>query len=405
MEISIFSGGRGNKNFFKAFSNKKCSYKLNVIVNGLDDGASTGDIRRLMDYKIHGISDFLKTITAFSDNSFVDIMELRFPMNNNFLEKINMISDVYQFLEKNIIPDFFINSKFKPTKTQLEFIKENLFVFLDYVYKSREEIVDLSDYKIGNIIFASLLIKNNLDFKASIDSFSELCGVKSNIKVIEAAKFPLNLIGILKNGTLLPNEASVVLSRTNDLIYKTYQITNPLSLNQIRKISSLEKDKKIDYLNKIEMITDANNDVLDSLENSDLIIYGSGTPYSSILPSLEYVGITNKIINNNCPKVLIANLKKETDNFFGTSSLINDIIKFLNKSASKKHDPKNYISHVLVSNNNDGEDKIVSDIKVIKDKFPWINIIEDNFNDLENIGTHNGFKVLSSIKSILKKNK
>ena len=245
MKISIFSGGRGNKNLFKAFTKEQCKHELNVIVNGLDDGASTGDIRRLMDYKVHGISDFLKTITTFSNDPFIDIMQVRFPMNGSFLEKIKMISTVYQFLEHNITPDFLTSSKLSPTESQLEFIKEYLFIFIDYAYKSREEIVDLSDYKVGNIIFASILIKNNLAFKASIKQFCKLCNIKSNINIVEAAKFPLYLIGLLKNGTLLPNEASVVLSRTNDLIYKTYQITNPLSLNQIRKISSIEKNKKI----------------------------------------------------------------------------------------------------------------------------------------------------------------
>ena len=402
MKISIFSGGRGNKNLFKAFTKEQNKHELNVIVNGLDDGASTGDIRRLMDYKIHGISDFLKTITAFSNDPFIDIMELRFPSNDSFLDKIKMISTVYQFLEQNLVPEFLINSNIKPTESQILFVKENLLNFIDYVYKSREEIVDLSDYKVGNIIFASFLIKNNLDFNESIKKFCELCDIKSNVKILEAAKLPLNLVGILKNGTLLPNEASVVLSRTNDLIYKTYQITNPLSLNQIRKISSVEKDDKIQYLNALETRIEANIEVLNSLENSDIIIYGSGTPYSSILPSLEYIGVADKIASKSCPKLLIANLQKETDNYIGTSSLIEDIILFLNKSSDFSYESKSFITHVLVSNNNTIDNKIDSDVELLKNKFPWITIIEDEFNDLNNKATHNGSKVLSSILNLKK---
>ncbi|MDC3077491.1 2-phospho-L-lactate transferase CofD family protein [Flavobacteriales bacterium] len=400
MKISIFSGGRGNKNLFQAFAKQQCEHELNVIVNGLDDGASTGDIRRLMDYKIHGISDFLKTITAFSNDPFIDVMKVRFPKNSNFLEKIKMISNIYQFLEQNITPKFLTNLKTKTTESQLEFIKENLLTFIENVYKFREEIVDLSDYKIGNIIFASLLINNNLDFKASIKKFCKICNIQSNVNILEATKLPLNLVGILKNGTLLPNEASVVLSRTTDLIQRTYQINNPLSLNQIRKISSLEKNDKIQYLNTLETTTDSNIEVLNSLESSDLIIYGSGTPYSSILPSLEYLGVADKIASNNCSKILIANLQKETDNFLGTSSLIEDIIKFLTKSSTLKHDPKDFITHILVSNNNEIENKIVFDIQELKIKFPWITIIEDDFNDPNIKGTHNGSKVLDSILNI-----
>jgi len=400
MKISIFSGGRGNKNLFKAYAKEQNNHELNVIVNGLDDGASTGDIRRLMDYKVHGISDFLKTITAFSNDPFIDIMELRFPKNSNLSEKLKMISNIYQFLEKNVVPQFLLDSKLKPIESQLFLIKENLLTFIDYAYKSREEIVDLSDYKIGNIIFASLLIKNSLDFDFSIKKFSELCNITANVKFLEATKLPLYLVGLLKNGTLLPNEASVVLTRTNDLIYKTYQINNPLSLNQIRKISSLEKDDKIEYLSALETNINANIEVLNSLENSDLIIYGSGTPYSSILPSLEYIGVADKIASNNCPKILIANLQKETDNYLGTSSLVDDIIKFLNKSSLADNNSKDFITHILVSNNNEVENQIVSDIEVIRTKFPWIKIIEGDFNHPNIKGTHDGSKVLRSITKI-----
>ena len=395
MKISIFSGGRGNKNLFEAFTKEQCKHELNVIVNGLDDGASTGDIRRLMDYKIHGISDFLKTITAFSNDPFIDVMEVRFPKNDNFLDKIKMISTIYQFLEQNITPEFLTNSHTKPTDSQLVFIKENLLIFIENVYKS-----PLFNVRVGSLIFASLLINSNLDFKVSIKKFCKICNIKSNVNILEAAKFPLNLVGILKNGTLLPNEASVVLSRTTDLIHKTYQITNPLSLNQIRKISSLEKKDKIQYLNTLETTTDANVEVVNSLGSSDLIVYGSGTPYSSILPSLEYLGVADKIASNNCPKILIANLQKETDNFLGTSSLIEDIIKFLTKSSALKHDPKDLITHILVSNNNEIENKIVFDVQELKIKFPWITIIEDDFNDPNIKGTHNGSKVLESILNI-----
>ena len=33
MNISIFSGGRGNKNLFRAFAEDECDTKLSVLVN------------------------------------------------------------------------------------------------------------------------------------------------------------------------------------------------------------------------------------------------------------------------------------------------------------------------------------------------------------------------------------
>ena len=48
--ILLFSGGRGTKNLLNASIEniKECQFNLNIIVNGLDDGASTGRIRYLL---------------------------------------------------------------------------------------------------------------------------------------------------------------------------------------------------------------------------------------------------------------------------------------------------------------------------------------------------------------------
>ena len=62
--LTIFSR-RGNKNLFKELIKEVKFDNLSVIINGLDDGASTGEIRRLFNYQAHGISDFLKAITSF----------------------------------------------------------------------------------------------------------------------------------------------------------------------------------------------------------------------------------------------------------------------------------------------------------------------------------------------------
>ena len=88
-KVIIFSGGRGNKNLFFAMKKQMNDInELSVIINGLDDGASTGEIRRLFHYKAHGISDFLKAILSLSPNQkLINAMEARFPMVNSFEER------------------------------------------------------------------------------------------------------------------------------------------------------------------------------------------------------------------------------------------------------------------------------------------------------------------------------
>ena len=52
-----------------------------MIVNGLDDGASTGAIREMFGDNSHGISDFLKVAVAMSPNGeLVSFLNERFPV-------------------------------------------------------------------------------------------------------------------------------------------------------------------------------------------------------------------------------------------------------------------------------------------------------------------------------------
>ena len=82
-------------------------------------------------------------------------------------------------------------------------------------------LLNYSDFKIGNILFSLFLIKNKFNFENAIYDFKELLGVSKNFEIFENTKQIGFLCGILKNGVLLPNESSVVLTRSNDFIEKT----------------------------------------------------------------------------------------------------------------------------------------------------------------------------------------
>ena len=101
MGIILFSGGRGNRNLLEAFSSD-CSNKfpqIEVIINGLDDGASTGAIRELFDNNVHGISDFLKVSLAMSDRKGLSsILEERFPQFEYSEDYLSSSKDLYNFL-------------------------------------------------------------------------------------------------------------------------------------------------------------------------------------------------------------------------------------------------------------------------------------------------------------------
>ncbi|MBJ11490.1 MAG: hypothetical protein CMG62_00205 [Candidatus Marinimicrobia bacterium] len=406
IDIVIFAGGRGNKNLF--FEMKKRMKKINqlsVIINGLDDGASTGEIRRLFHYKAHGISDFLKAILSLSPNQkLINAMEARFPMVNSFEERLLLYRNLHKMLYKNFLPKYFSSLSELPEKTKKTIIKKFI-IFFDYFYQNRDEIIDIEDFKIGNILFGAMLVENHLDFNKAINSFSKFCNLNKNIRIYENTNSVRYLSGLLKNGTLLPNEASVVLTRTTDSIKDIYQMTNPITMNQIRKLSSIEIDDKIDFLKSLRNIPTYNQDIKEKILNGDIIVYGSGTPYSSILPSLETKGIADLIIKNKAPKVMIANLKKETNNFLSVSDLVNDLYKYLNRSTSKRLNKKDLLTHLIVNDSTYEEsNSITLDEEKILNQCPWLTIIKGNFSDPLNSYAHNGKNVLKALLKIANNN-
>ena len=385
--ILLFSGGRGTKNLLNASIEniKECQFNLNIIVNGLDDGASTGRIRYLLNEETHGISDFLKVIVSLSQEThLVEAFNRRFPFYNDIEDERKTEENLKEFISGEapleIINDISLED------AQISIIKSGIKVFIEY-FETNSIKLSLSDFKIGNIIFATEIIKSGYNFSKAIDS----------------CETPAYLCGILKQGIFLPNEASVVLSRTSDYIEDIYQLDKSLTGEEIREICSLERDQKKKYLSSIETSFFASNKALNAIRESDVIVFGAGTPFSSLLPSLSIKGMYDSIASNNCPKILIANLKKETENFYSANQLIKDVIKFLSRSTNDYADPKLMVNHLIVAKDifkNLDENHITYDTDKILEEFPWIKIIEANILDSKNIYHHDGQKLKDVILKI-----
>tara|TARA_B100000963_G_scaffold359192_1_gene385772 strand:+ start:7934 stop:9172 length:1239 start_codon:yes stop_codon:yes gene_type:complete len=412
MNIVIFSGGRGNKNLLKSLQEPFPNFlkKVQVVVNGLDDGASTGAIREMFGDSTHGISDFLKVAVAMSPNEeLVNILNERFPTLTSSDEQLVFSNDLYKFLFLDV--DLPFMGKYKGVDLLKSTIKKKILFFVDYFYKKDKFMPNLSDFKLGNIVFASMLAENKLDFQKSLVSFMNFCEVdKNKFEIIQSTETNSYLVGILKNGSLLPNEAAVVLTRTNDFISRIYQLPKPLTAADIRNICSIELEDKIHFLDKCEEIPEAGEEALKAIKNSSALIYGAGTPYSSLLPSLELKGVADAIKNTKCPKILVANLVKETSNTISASDLIKSVLKFLEKSIDDKKDfnPSDFITHVVIpddeSNLEVSKNFISMNIDEIQSNFKWLNIVSADIRSPHNLEAHDGNKLKECLFNIVNAN-
>ena len=266
MKITLFSGGRGNKNLITELSKLDKNFDIRIIINGYDDGLSTGELRDYLG-NILGPSDFRKCISYLGKNTdTVKLCDYRLPVGSTR-------SDFQKFTET----------------VSNENIKNLLKYFDEFVGDSK---FNYSDCAIGNIVFSSLFIQCN-DFQETVDEYAALLGVPSNFRIINVDKgVSRRLVALLTDGTYLQDESSIV-----NLDHKT-KISDFFFIPYGKRLS-LPKD----YRNNLVMLTALNvvpevSDLAKSeIRSSDIVIFGSGTQYSSLLPTYKILGENNVTIS------------------------------------------------------------------------------------------------------------
>lgn len=230
----------------------------------------------------------------------------------------------------------------------------------------------LGNHSIKNLLLSALLdIKGN--FKDSIPIMMNLLNIKGNI--LPLTEDNADLVGITANGKKIIGE------------------------EQITKCAS--KIKKVEYNQKITI----NPEVLKAVDNSDLIIFSSGSLLTSIAPHLINKTLVKSIKKSKAPKIYICNLftqPGETDNF-----TVSDHIKIL----------ENYLGsrtiNAVVANNNMLNNELVNIYQTKEQKDPVeldvdnlkklnIEILADNLAKIEDsVYRHDSLKTAYLIFSYL----
>jgi len=97
MIITIVCGGTGSANIQKGLHNISPNLSVNLLINGYDDGKSTGVLRKLFPTTL-GISDFRKNQLLeyrllYGNSSIYKLLNNRFTSNNPYNYIINLINN------------------------------------------------------------------------------------------------------------------------------------------------------------------------------------------------------------------------------------------------------------------------------------------------------------------------
>ena len=351
-KISLFSGGSGNNRFIDLIKNIP-GIEINIIVNGYDDGKSTRELRKYIP-GILGPSDYRKNLSHLIDlkstngKIFKDLLNYRF---SNKITSSEFISFLKLKKSNKIVQKL---NLYNLTFEKFFALKQYLFFFLKFFIKKKK--LKLADISLGNILISSLFLKNNKNFNFSLEDIHNFFDMKNYVYNVTKGE-NLYLVAILENGQIVLDEEKLVEIKHKFRIEDIFLIKKKLTKNNLNFLKKKNKKFRINYLNKLTKYPELNPKVAKTLSNSDIIIYGPGTQYSSLFPSYLTKNIRETIIKSKAKKFLVTNIFLDNDIIKeNAESIIQKFNFFFNKNYKKKVKNNKFVDYYLI-NKFDEDDK------------------------------------------------
>ncbi len=270
MKITILSGGSGNDSLVKGLKEIYPQSDIKVIINQYDSGLSTGICREVTNTL--GVSDarknhsrMYKTMSNSINQTILEFYENRYDFTSGkeldeVLELLNMWN-LNQFKEYAI--RFFNNDK-------------------AYAYK-------YNDFNVANIIYAQMY--SEIGYEQTHKYFCDLLGIDDFVMLNSFDNVYLN--AITESGKII-GEGDIV--------------------------EHANSDDKIVEIKYKGIKTELNQKAIDRVLDSDLIIISTGTFWSSIYPTLDYLNFYSYINQSNAKKIWAINNSEDKDAYGVTSN-------------------------------------------------------------------------------------
>lgn len=316
-KVLIFAGGTGSialqTGLHQLYDN---SLQVDVVISAYDNGKSTGECRKIFGGKILGPSDLRKNqLTQFKLYNGLDSQK-----EDAIKEDKNLLLDLFE--ERFSKPKWQESYDYAVARTKSTFAairklvddkqlcdkKEQIllslienFFFEEYVGLSKKVrasvlTADLNDFSISNMFYASAAAINGNSLSKAGLLMADILGIENHVHLI--SDINLYLYAEAKSGRIISDEGVIV----------TYDnVSDPISkvvlLNEKgqKYVPSLDEDICVDV--KTSQL----------IEQADIIIFSSGTQWSSLIPTYMHQGFYKQIKSAKAAKYLVMNNKEDRD--------------------------------------------------------------------------------------------
>jgi 2-phospho-L-lactate transferase/gluconeogenesis factor (CofD/UPF0052 family) len=336
LSVVLFSGGRGSGALTRQLVARP-GVSLTVAINGYDDGASTGEVRRFLGDSL-GPSDFRKNASRLarelrtSPPALIDWLDSRLPAD--------------------IVPDAAVARLAHDAGEDAcdPRVAEWIGAFLER-YRVAGAPFAFGDCSIGNIVFAGAYLRTGREFNRAVDAYCALLGLPEGLIENVTDGRDAHLVAIDSKGTLLCSEESIVDARRRNTIDSIFLVDRRLTDEEARDLAAMPVERARRALDARQPGLALNPRLASKIAAADVIIYAPGTQHSSLFPSYMTPGLADAIASNlRAIKLLVTNIQTDAEITGSTAvDLIDRALFYLNLKGRKAFPTPCLITHYLLN--------------------------------------------------------
>ena len=324
----LFSGGRGSGALTSVLvSNPRVH--LTVAINGYDDGASTGEVRRFLGDSL-GPSDFRKNASRLSrilgcaPVPLVDLLDARLPLDALTADPDVALAAAVEAPESARGYDEIRASAAALPPAVRHRVVERLRRFAQERTATGRPF-DFADCSVGNLVFAGGFLLHSRHFNAAVDDYCRLVGLPSGLIENVTDGSDAYLVAVDADGRLLGSEEDIVDAKRRNRIDDIFLLARRPTAQQVAAFSALGRAALTQALRDASCAVRINPRLDAAIRAADLLVYAPGTQHSSLFPSYLTLGLSAAVADNlTAIKLLVTNIQSDAE-ITGSSAV--DIIE------------------------------------------------------------------------------
>ena len=314
----LFSGGRGSGALsLQLVANPQIA--LTIAINGYDDGASTGEVRRFLGDCL-GPSDFRKNASRLAralgtaPTALIDLLDLR--LDNDLSDPAtaskltSAVAGEHPFDPRLGKAVGFAASLSQAVRSA---VAVRLQRFAQELAASRVPF-NFADCSVGNLVFAGGFLLADRQFNPAVDDYVNLLGLPAGIIENVTDGVNAHLVAIDADGKLLGSEEEIVDANRRNRIDDIYLLNRRLTPQDEEAFGRLTRTDLARGLDQRSAGVRLNPRLATVLADADLVIYAPGTQHSSLFPSYLTPGLSEALARNlTAVKLLITNIQADAE--------------------------------------------------------------------------------------------